>query len=51
MQVLICATTSMILELGMEVIFSPIGYKIAKRWERDNVGQDYIEFEEGKHAA
>lgn len=51
MQVFICATTSMILELGMEVIFSPIGYKIAKRWERDNVGQDYIEFEEGKHAA
>ncbi len=50
-QVFICATTSMILEFCMEAIFSPIGFRIAKRWERDKVGQNYIEFVEGKHAA
>lgn len=30
-------------ELIMEVIFSPIGYRITKSWKEDNVGIEYIE--------
>ena len=29
-------------ELAMEVVFSPIGYKLSKSWEKDNVGIEYI---------
>lgn len=29
-------------ELLMEVIFSPIGYKISQSWKKDNVGIEYI---------
>lgn len=36
------AIAGALLELLMEVIFSPIGYKISKKWEKENVGQDYI---------
>ena len=31
-----------ITELLMEVIFSPIGYKISQSWKRDNVGAEYL---------
>ncbi len=41
-QVVICATTSMVIELLAEVIFSPLGYKISKDWEKEGVGEDYI---------
>jgi uncharacterized PurR-regulated membrane protein YhhQ (DUF165 family) len=42
-QVLICSITSMIIELAFEAIFSPLGYKISKGWEEENVGQEYID--------
>lgn len=42
-QVLICSFTSMLIELAFEAVFSPLGYKISKGWEEDNVGQDYID--------
>ena len=42
-QVLICSFTSMLIELAFEAVFSPMGYKISKDWEKDNVGQDYID--------
>ena len=29
------------LELVMEVVFSPIGYKICKKWKNEDVGSDY----------
>lgn len=32
------------LELLMEVIFSPIGYKICQKWRKDSVGSDYLEY-------
>ena len=41
-QVFVCATTGMAVELLMEVIFSPIGYHISRRWKKDNVGSEYI---------
>ena len=39
-----CALTGAVAELIMEVVFSPIGYRITKRWREDNVGREYLEF-------
>ena len=33
-----------LLELAMEVIFSPIGYKICKEWRKESVGADYLAY-------
>lgn len=41
-QCLTCAVTGAIAELIGEIIFSPLGYKAAKRLEDDNVGADYL---------
>jgi len=41
-QVIICSTTSMLLELLAEMIFSPIGYRVSKDWEKDGVGETYL---------
>lgn len=29
-------------ELAMEVIFSPLGYKLCKKWKEEGVGEEYI---------
>lgn len=42
-QVFVCSFMMMLLELAFEIVFSPIGYQVAKMWKRDNVGQEYIE--------
>ena len=41
--VLMCSLTGAIAELLCEVIFSPIGYRVSKQWEKENVGKDYLE--------
>ena len=41
-QCLTCAATGMIVELMCEVIFSPLGFAVCKRWKRDNIGQEYL---------
>ena len=33
-----------LLELLCEVIFSPVGYRICVKWQRDGVGKDYLEY-------
>ena len=43
-----CAFTGAVAELVMEMIFSPVGYRITKRWKADSVGREYIEFMEGR---
>lgn len=42
LQCITCSLTGCILELLCEVIFSPIGYKICKKWEHHGVGDQYI---------
>ncbi len=37
-----CAITGGILELLLEVIFSPIGFKVAERWRKEGIGAEYI---------
>ena len=39
-----CALTGAIAELVMEILFSPIGYRITLKWRRENVGKRYLDF-------
>lgn len=41
-QVIICSTTSMIIELLFEAVFSPVGYRVSKEWEEENIGEEYV---------
>jgi len=41
-QVLVCSFMMMLLELAFEVVFSPIGYRLAKNWKKDQVGAAYL---------
>lgn len=41
-QVLICSCIGAVCELLAEVLFSGLGYKVVKEWERDGVGSDYL---------
>lgn len=41
-QCLTCAITGAIVELLCQIIFTPIGYKVSKQWEEENVGNEYI---------
>lgn len=38
-----CALTGAVAELVMEIAFSPIGYRITKRWKEENVGKEYLD--------
>ena len=42
-QCVMCALTGALLELVMEVIFSPIGYKIVSKWKAQDVGRQYLD--------
>lgn len=42
-QVITCSITGCIAELLCEVIFSPIGYKMCKKWDKQNVGSAYLD--------
>lgn len=37
-----CALTGAVAELIMEIIFSPIGYRITRRWKENSVGKEYL---------
>lgn len=38
------ALVGALIELICEVIFSPVGYRICKRWQTEGVGKDYFEY-------
>lgn len=42
-----CALTGALAELIMEVLFSPLGYKILVRWKKLNVGREYLDHMNG----
>lgn len=44
-QVITCSITGCIAELLCEVIFSPIGYRVCKKWAKVNVGAEYLAIE------
>lgn len=45
LQCAFCALTGAVAELIMEIIFSPIGYRITKKWKSLNVGEEYFAYE------
>ena len=51
LQCAMCALTGAIAELIMQIIFSPIGYRITKKWKDESVGKDYFSLleREGKN--
>ena len=42
LQCFMCSLTGCVVELVCEVIFSPVGYRISRQWEEENVGADYL---------
>ena len=42
-QIFICSLIGAVLELLCEIVFSPLGYKISKKWEEEQVGQKFID--------
>ena len=38
-----CALTGAVAEVIMEIIFSPFGYRMVKKWRENNVGKEYLE--------
>lgn len=47
LQCFTCAVSGCLIELLCQVIFTPIGYRVAKSWEQDRVGEQYIEHNKG----
>ncbi len=47
LQCTVCALSGAIAELIMEIVFSPIGYKIVKGWKKHNVGEGYLAYISG----
>lgn len=43
LQCTMCALTGAVAELVMEIVFSPIGYRIVKGWKKNSVGKEYLE--------
>ena len=49
LQCVMCSLTGAVAELIMEVVFSPIGYRITRKWQKEAVGKEYLEYaKEGK---
>lgn len=42
------AVTGAVVELICQIIFSPIGYKVAEKWRKENVGEEYIKMMEAQ---
>ena len=43
-QCVTCSLLGALLELVMEVVFSPIGYIVCKNWKKNNVGEQYFAY-------
>ena len=42
LQCAMCALTGAVAELIMEIAFSPVGYRITRRWKNESVGSEYL---------
>lgn len=43
-QVITCSITGALAELLAEIIFSSIGFKVCRNWEKNGIGQQYIDY-------
>jgi len=41
---LVAGLVGALFELLVEVIFSPVGYKISRKWQTEGVGKDYLDY-------
>ncbi len=41
-QVVVCSLTGALAELLFEIVLSPVGYKVVKKWKEENVGAEYL---------
>ena len=48
LQCAMCALTGAVAEVIMEILFSPIGYRMVQGWRRDAVGEAYIRHMQNK---
>lgn len=48
LQCVTCAMTGMLVELLCEALFSPIGYRITRKWKESGVGKEYLDYIESK---
>lgn len=46
-QCLTCAATGMVAELILEIAFSPLGHHVCKRWQKEGVGKEYLDYVQG----
>ena len=46
LQCAMCALTGAVAELIMEILFSPIGYRIVTKWKKNAVGKEYLDYME-----
>jgi uncharacterized integral membrane protein (TIGR00697 family) len=44
LQCFTCAMTGAVAELIMEILFSPLGYRIVTGWKQNNIGKEYIDY-------
>ena len=42
-QCVTCSVLGAMLELVLEIVFSPFGYMVTKNWKKHNVGQAYFD--------
>ncbi len=50
-QCFMCALTGAVVELFCEIVFSPIGFRVVKNWDKNKVGSEYIDFQLKKNIA
>lgn len=43
-----CALTGAVAELIMEILFSPIGFRLVAKWKQLRVGQEYLDYVKGE---
>lgn len=43
-QCVMCALTGAVAELIIEILFSPIGYRITKKWKQESFGKEYLDY-------
>ena len=49
-QVFFCSVTGALMELLCEVVFSPVGYRVSENWEKERVGEQYIDYRKAAKA-
>lgn len=47
-QVITCSLTGALAELLVEVVFSSLGFKICRKWEKEGIGQQYLDYAKSK---